>query len=616
MANAKLGSKAVGSIVKLKVNGVAKEFIIVHQGKPSSIYDESCNGTWLLMKDIYENRQWHSSDVNVLETSAIHRYLNSTFLGLFDSDIQGVIKQVKIPYRKDGGSNGTTQQGTNGLPCKIFLLSATEVHFENTFIYSGEGAALSYFASCVTNNADPKRVAYLNGSATPWWLRSLLVSYIEFAWVVYPDGDCNNSGVSNSFGIRPALVLPQDMEVDSSGNVTPPPPATHKTLVNGTAYEVKGGKCLVNGTAYSIKKGRTLIGGTGYDITFAPPVNIYGVSWNGTFSPLLTRTDDAADFTNPVAYMAGISNYGSPFDGKMPWSGMTVVEDVQAGKLVKIPKFWYKLTQNGNGVKIQISDAAQDGFSVSPAHMNRGDGKGERDIVYVGRYHCRSNDYKSYGSETPKVNVTRASARYNIHNLGATVWQSDFAMTFTLWLLYIVEYANWNSQEVIGYGCGNNVNVGYMGYTDTMPYHTGTTARSRTAYGATTQYRNIEGLWDNCYEWMDGCYNNNQGMNVILNPASFHDSANGTVVGMPKDGWISAWSVKTISNLFPLLIPSAANGSQSGFVTDACGYSADRPCLFRGGGYIPDLGDGMFRISTASMYDTYPSVGCRLQKLP
>lgn len=45
---------------------------------------------------------------------------------------------------------------------------------------------------------------------------------------------------------------------------------THKTLINGTAYEVKGGKCLVNGTAYSIKKGRTLIGGTGYDITFAP----------------------------------------------------------------------------------------------------------------------------------------------------------------------------------------------------------------------------------------------------------------------------------------------------------------------------------------------------------
>lgn len=45
---------------------------------------------------------------------------------------------------------------------------------------------------------------------------------------------------------------------------------SHKTLVNGTVYEVKGGKCLVNGTVYSIKKGRTLINGTGYDITFGP----------------------------------------------------------------------------------------------------------------------------------------------------------------------------------------------------------------------------------------------------------------------------------------------------------------------------------------------------------
>ena len=45
---------------------------------------------------------------------------------------------------------------------------------------------------------------------------------------------------------------------------------SHKTIVNGTSYDVKGGKCLVNGTSYDIKKGRTLIGGTGYDITFAP----------------------------------------------------------------------------------------------------------------------------------------------------------------------------------------------------------------------------------------------------------------------------------------------------------------------------------------------------------
>ena len=43
----------------------------------------------------------------------------------------------------------------------------------------------------------------------------------------------------------------------------------HKTLISGTSYEVKGGKCLVNGTSYDIKKGRTLINGTGEDIVFS-----------------------------------------------------------------------------------------------------------------------------------------------------------------------------------------------------------------------------------------------------------------------------------------------------------------------------------------------------------
>lgn len=265
-----LSTKAVGSIVKLKVNGTAKEFIVAHQGKPSSLYDNSCDGTWLLMKDVYENRVWQSGNINKYESSDIHAYLNNTFLNLFENNIKDAIKQVKIPYRKNGGSGGTNQSGANGLSCKIFLLSAPEVHYENSYIDSGEGAALSYFASCVTNKADSKRVAYLNGSAALWWLRSPATDGTDSVWYVYFDGDGGYSvgRASNSYGIRPALILPPDMEVDSSGNVTPPPPATHKTLINSTVYDVKGGKCLVNGTVYSIKKGRTLIGGTGYDIPF------------------------------------------------------------------------------------------------------------------------------------------------------------------------------------------------------------------------------------------------------------------------------------------------------------------------------------------------------------
>lgn len=273
MANKAIGTLAVGSSVYLNVGGVRKEFLVVHQGKPSSLYDDSCNGTWLLMKDCYENRKWHSSNVNKYETSDIHAYLNSTFLNLFDSNIQKAIKQVKIPYRKNVGSGGTDQSGANGLSCKVFLLSGYEVGFTNSNnrYFPIDGAKLSYFESGNGTSANNKRIAKLNGSSTYWWFRSPYTGTTLSVYRAYPHGDWGYNDASSSFGIRPALVLSSDALVDDSGNVTPPVDLTaHKTLINGTAYTVKSGKCMVNGTVYNILKGRTLIDGTGYDITFKP----------------------------------------------------------------------------------------------------------------------------------------------------------------------------------------------------------------------------------------------------------------------------------------------------------------------------------------------------------
>lgn len=270
MANAKLGSKAVGSIVKLKVNGTAKEFIVVHQGKPSGIYDESCDGTWLLMKDIYENRKWHSSNVNKYESSDIYTYLNNTFLNLFDNNIRDVIKQVKIPYRMNGGSGGTDQSGANGLPAKIFLLSGYEVGWTTSDYghFPVDGAKLDYFEAGTGSAADSKRIANLNGSPAYWLLRSPDTSNRNDAWYVFSNGSTWH--VSVPYGIRPALVLPSNVLVDDGGNVVIPDLTAHKTRVNGTVYTVKSGKCMVGGTVYNILKGRTLIDGTGYDITFKP----------------------------------------------------------------------------------------------------------------------------------------------------------------------------------------------------------------------------------------------------------------------------------------------------------------------------------------------------------
>ena len=206
-AGIQAGTLSVGSVVKLMENGTAVEYLVVNQGKPSgsSLYDTSCDGTWLLRKDIYENRQWHSSNSNAYANSTIHSYLNSTFLNLFDTAEKAAIKQVKIPY-VNGTSGSAVASGANGLSAKIFLLSSDEVGFVFPVV---EGAKLSYFESGTETSANNKRIAYRNGSATHWWLRSPDSEFTGYAVSITDRGTIDIVICSESLGVRPALVLPK-----------------------------------------------------------------------------------------------------------------------------------------------------------------------------------------------------------------------------------------------------------------------------------------------------------------------------------------------------------------------------------------------------------------------
>ena len=261
MASVALSSKAVGSIVKIKVNGTLRDFIVVQQGKPSSIYDESCNGTWLLMKDLYESRQWHSSNVNDYANSTIHSYLNSTFLNLIDANIRAQIRQAKIPYRPGSGTSMNVNSGANGLSAKIFLLSNIEVGGNPSWGYlPSDGAKLAYFEFDNNTSANNKRIAYLNGSAAYWWLRSPRANGSYYAWFVYSLGDSNGAvGCSNTYGIRPALILPSTLLVSDDGSVnTNTAPTTPASIdVPGT---IQGGSTITISWGASTDKESNLEG--------------------------------------------------------------------------------------------------------------------------------------------------------------------------------------------------------------------------------------------------------------------------------------------------------------------------------------------------------------------
>lgn len=431
MAYVTLSSKAIGSTIKLKVNGSAKDFIVVHQGKPSSVYDDSCNGTWLLMKDIYESRQWYSSNTNDYANSTIHSYLNSTFLAMFDSNIQKAIKQVKLPYRKGSGTSTTVTSGSNGLSAKIFLLSATETSFSFSYMPSGEGAELAYFKGCADNSSDSKRVAYLNGSATRWWLRSPDCSYFSGTLYVDSNGGWGLDNCSDSGGIRPALILPSTLLVSDDGTVS-----------TNTAPSTPG----------SISVPSSIMGGTNISISWAKSSDAEsnlagykverstngGSSWSQIYQGTATSTTNNVAFgTTSVMYRVKAYDTEGLESGWRTSSQVTVVNnnapsappsiavpnDVKGGSTLVIS--WTAASDSDGNLSGYILERSTDGGS-SYTQVYKGNALTYTDTITKG-WSTVMYRVKAYDSYNAQSGYTTSTKRTVDNNTAPTITTSSAA---------------------------------------------------------------------------------------------------------------------------------------------------------------------------------------------
>lgn len=431
MAYVTLSSKAIGSTIKLKVNGSVKDFIVVHQGKPSSVYDDSCNGTWLLMKDIYENRQWHSSNTNDYANSTIHSYLNSTFLNLFESNIKNAIKQVKLPYRKGSGTSTTVTSGSNGLSAKIFLLSATETSFSFSSMPSGEGAELAYFKGCADNSSDSKRVAYLNGAATNWWLRSPYCSNFTYALFVSSNGGWGLNYCSSSYGIRPALILPSTLLVSDDGTVS-----------TNTAPSTPG----------SISVPSSIMGGTNISISWAKSSDAEsnlagykverstngGSSWSQIYQGTATSTTNNVAFgTTSVMYRVKAYDTEGLESGWRTSSQVTVVNnnapsappsiavpnDVKGGSTLVIS--WTAASDSDGNLSGYILERSTDGGS-SYTQVYKGNALTYTDTITKG-WSTVMYRVKAYDSYNAQSGYTTSTKRTVDNNTAPTITTSSAA---------------------------------------------------------------------------------------------------------------------------------------------------------------------------------------------
>lgn len=432
MAYVTLSSKAIGSTIKLKVNGSAKDFIVVHQGKPSSVYDDSCSGTWLLMKDIYENRQWHSSDTNDYANSTIHSYLNSTFLAMLDSNIQKAIKQVKLPYRKGSGTSTTVTSGSNGLPAKIFLLSATEMSFNFSYMPSGEGAELAYFKGCADNSSDSKRVAYLNGSATYWWLRSPYCNYYSYgALYVNSNGDWNYNLCANSYGIRPALILPSTLLVSDDGTVS-------TNTAPSTPWNISVPSSIMGGTNISISWAKSSDAESnlaGYKVERSTNG---GSSWSQIYQGTATSTTNNVAFgTTSVMYRVKAYDTEGLESGWRTSSQVTVVNnnapsappsiavpnDVKGGSTLVIS--WTAASDSDGNLSGYILERSTDGGS-SYTQVYKGNALTYTDTITKG-WSTVMYRVKAYDGYNAQSGYTTSTKRTVDNNTAPTITTSSAA---------------------------------------------------------------------------------------------------------------------------------------------------------------------------------------------
>ena len=535
--NPAVSTLAEETILLITENGIPTEYYIAKHG-----YEPELNGpnrTLLVRKYGHSERQWNATNSSAVATADIFEWLNGEFYNSLSAGVKELIGTTKFKY-----TIGAGDYTVSTLERAVFLMSVTEMGMTSGYA-NVEGSALPI--------ADTLKIATYNGTAIDQWTRTpykeggIAVHYLDTtgALAVY--------NTSYTRYARPIYTIP------SSANVVGPDSMGRYTLEVETVSDV-----------YGIAR----------DITAQ--------------SPAWVRTDGAMTFsaTASVGTVAGASD----FDNIYPWSEMKRVTLDTGDVMVRIPKFYYGRYCNGDIERIQISGRADVGLTLHPAFNHAGV---EQECIYVGAYKT-SNNNKSVSGAAPQVSQTRATMRTNVKAKGNGWSLIDISTLSAIQMLYLVEFANNNSQAMIGRGyCDGNSAAINTGSCDTVPNLTG---RPAGTDGKTDiVYRGIEGIWGNVWEWVDGVNFNGGTYYVCNDPSKYKDDTTQNYTELSFHGgknWNSSYinreGLDTGDNEHVMLPQYAGSGSETTLYCDACWSSTGWRVFLHGGNWANGSRCGLF----------------------
>lgn len=233
---------------------------------------------------------------------------------------------------------------------------------------------------------------------------------------------------------------------------------------------------------------------------------IFGVLWDKTSSPTMTRTDDAVGL---VANIGIGSEYARNDCDNLPiFRDMYRTTDDYGNLFVHIPKFYIKKKSGTGFYQLQISEVQHGGFYLPECFIDQETGR-ELDYILVGAYNANlsadGTRLESKKGNLPHVNNNIVQFRNLAKANGAGYQQMDIHVIDVIQMLFRVEFATLHSQSVHpGYTQGSEATESGLG--DGILASSGATANNGLVPFV---YRGIENPWGNVYQFVDGININN-----------------------------------------------------------------------------------------------------------
>lgn len=377
-------------------------------------------------------------------------------------------------------------------------------------------------------------------------------------------------------------------------------------------------------------------------------IQTYGVGYKNA-------TDTMTRIGNAVGKVANANGGINDFDNIMPWAGMrrcnladnlnvnayygdiNYTEDGSNGQvMVEVPAFYYKRTKiDEDTTETYISMLPLSGYKLHPWFYDI-NGKA-RTKAYISAYEGSIYDVSAVaylmndeqvadfttgtGDKLSSIagakpcsgltqNLVISNSRILATNRGTGWQQLHLNAVSAIQMLYMVEYANLNSQTKIGQGV---VNIADDGSTNKSMVTGGTSSlgnKSGKAAGTdglvSISYRGIENFWGNIWKWVDGLNIQNQKAFISKANGSF---ASDTFTGNYVDGGI------TIPNANGYISKTGLNYNfDYGFLpTETLGTSSSKYCDYLwqnpSGAFVARLGGIWYYGASAGAFCWFLSVG-------